>query len=309
MKVPFFKIKLTLVFFLIISTCFADFYKLDFIVRNQPDRLIVLGLVKGDEFIPVDSTLAKNELVQFRLPEKSVTGMYRIILEQSADSQSMDEEPQMFDFIFNNEHIIIETDYCSPEESVNVILSNENRLWYYFKRKINAIDSDIAHFEKRINGNKVKYNNEIINWAQQHNLLQLKRKMFLDHISRIDSSLFATQMIKSYKSPLMDGYLTEKERKDLFQKEFFKVVDFENEALIYTQCYTNNILNYLVSYNDINLSDEQREKAFKKAINIILANTGKNKTVYNFIVTYMKRGFVAINMKSLADFISSQEKI
>jgi hypothetical protein len=116
-------------------------------------------------------------------------------------------------------------------------------------------------------------------------------------------------MIKSYKSPLMDGYLTEKERKDLFQKEFFKVVDFENEALIYTQCYTNNILNYLVSYNDINLSDEQREKAFKKAINIILANTGKNKTVYNFIVTYMKRGFVAINMKSLADFISSQEKI
>jgi hypothetical protein len=129
--------------------------------------------------------------------------------------------------------------------------------------------------------------------------------LFLDKIFSEDSSLFAAQMVKTYKTPVRDGYLTETERKEVFQKEYFNHVHFENEALIYSQCYTDNIFNYLVSYNDKSFTNEQREEAYKKAIDVILANTNKNKVVSEFIVSYLKHGFEVLKMDGLVEYLSA----
>lgn len=295
---------LTLILLTGIISCFADIHKVDFIIKNQPERTVVLGILKGDSFIPVDSTLAKNELVQFRLPEESKTGIYRINMGKTAYARVMDEDPQTFDFIYNKEDIIIETDFKSPEKSVSVILSKENKFWFSFKQKVTIIDSEISFLEKKLNANKGEYNNETINTAQQFNLLQIERDLFLDKIFSRDSSLFAAQLVKSYKIPVRDGYLTEIERKEVFQKEYFNHTSFENEALIYSQCYTDNIFNYLVSYNDKSFTTQQREDAYKKAVDTILANTNKNKVVYEFVVDYLKHGFEILKMDGLVKYLS-----
>ena len=307
MKAAFIKTNLILILAFAATSCFANFYKLDFVIRNLPDRQIVLGIVKGDEFIPVDSLMAKNELAQFRIPEESISGVYRLNLGKTVYARVMDEDPQIFEFIFNKEDIIIETDFKSPEESASVVLSNENNLWFSFKKRIKTIDADIAYLEKKLNAHKGEYDNDAIQTAQQYNLLQKERDMFLNQVLREDSSLLVSQMIRSYKTPLLDGYLTEKERKEVFHKEYFKVAEFENETLIYSHCYTDNIFNYLVSYNDKSFNDEQRETAYKNAVNVILSNTNKNKVVYAFIVDYLKHGFEVLKMGSLVDYISSRE--
>jgi len=286
-------------------TGFADPYKIDFVIKNQPDRQIMLGLVKGDIFIPVDSTMAKNELVQFRLPEESRIGIYRINMGQTTYAKVMNEDPQILDFIFNKEDIIIETDFKTPQKSINVILSDENKFWVSFRKKIEIIDSEISFLEKKLNSFKGEYNNEAITNAQQYNLLQIERDLFLDKLYVENSTLFAAQMVKTFKTPILDGYLNEDERKKIFQKEYFNTVSFDREALIYSQCYTDNIFNYLVSFNDRSYSSVEREKAYKKAVEIILPNTNKNEKVYEFIVDYLKHGFEVLQMNTLVDYISN----
>ena len=305
MKITFKKLSFIISLIINLNYGFANPYKIDFVIKNQPDRQIILGLVKGDNFIPVDSTLAKNELVQFRLTDEAQTGIYRINMGQTGYAKVMNEDPQVFDFIFDKEDIIIETDFNSPVKSVNIILSDENKFWFTFRKKIGIIDSEISFLEKKLNAHKGEYNNEAIKNAQQYNLLQIERDLFLDKVFTQDSNLFAAQMVRTYKTPVLDGYLTEEERKEVFQKEYFNKVNFENEALIYSQCYTDNIFNYLLSYNNKDFTSVQREKAYKKAVEIILPNTNKSKIIYEFIVDYLKHGFEVLEMDSLVDYISN----
>ena len=299
------KIFISLLFTIAINTCFANFYKIDFILKNLPDRVIVLGLVKGDEFIPIDSLMAENELAQFRIPEESQTGVYRINMGQTKYAEVMDEGPQLFDFIFNKEDIIIETDFKSPEKSVSVILSTENKYWFAFKKKIQVIDTEISFLSKELDMHTGEYSNQTIKTAQQYNLLQIERNLFVDKIYREDSTLFAAQMVKTFKTPVLDGYLTGNERKEVFQKEYFKTVHFDNEALIYSQCYTDNVFNYLVSYNDKSFTKEQRIKAYKNGLDMILPNINKNKIVYDFLMEYLKHGFNVLEMQELVEYLSN----
>ena len=95
-------------------------------VSNQPAIPVVLGQVKGDKFIPVDSSLVQpvtsnspaesgtqnilpvsqsqrvnNETITFHFNESATSGMYRLILGKTRVAEIMNEPPQQFDFIFN----------------------------------------------------------------------------------------------------------------------------------------------------------------------------------------------------------------
>lgn len=301
------KALLTLLSIFLTCTCFAQPYSIKIYIKNQPAQdVVVVGVLKGDNFLPVDSTLASNKMVQYILPADALTGMYRINMGQSGYARVMNEDPQTLDFIFNKEDIVLETDFKNPDESANVMLSKENELWFSFKKRIQIIDSEISFLGKKLNDHKGDYTNETIKIANQYNLLQMERNLFLNKLTKQDTSLFVTHLIKAYKTVMLDGYISNKERKEIFQNQYLDSIDFRNESLIYSSIYTNNIFNYLVSYNESNFTNEQREEAYKKAVKNILNRTNENKKVYLFIVEYLKHGFEVLQMDGLVQYISSQ---
>ncbi|MCK5730363.1 MAG: TlpA family protein disulfide reductase [Draconibacterium sp.] len=296
---------LIFVFVSVFTICVAQPHSIAIIIKNQPDNIVVLGAIKGDDFIIIDSAFAEKELIRFNLHKDAESGMYRIIMGQTPYAKIMNEAPQQLDFIFNKESIVLETDFKSPETKTKVIESVENEIWFDFIQKEQFINHDLREREKEVNYYWAKdKTDEAIKVATEYNQLQVEYNLFITETAKKNNGTFAAKVISTYTEPLLDGYLTEIQRKELFQKEYFKALDFTDESLMNSQGYTNNIFKYLISYNKKGLTQEQREKEYIKAADIILTNTNKNEKIYEFILKYIIHGFEVLQFENVITYIA-----
>lgn len=287
---------------------FSQTYSIAVIVKEQPAQQIKLGLLKGDNVLPLDSSLAENGLVRFELPKDALSGMYRLNFGQTKSARVLNEDPQMLDFIFNQENIVMETNFESPQKSARVIESQENKVWFNFNKKMSFVDSDIKLLEKEVNLYwKRDEKDKAITAANQFNQFQLERDLLITQIAKENSELLVSQFILASKTPLLDGYLTEEERRKEFQNQFFNALTFNNEALIYSQVYTDKIFEFLVSFNDKSYTADEREKAYKKAVDMVLNNTSENKIVKTFITEYLIYGFKLLEMENIISYIKEHD--
>lgn len=283
----------------------AQPYTLGITIDNQPDTPVVLGEVEGDNFTPIDSAKAVNNLVKFTFPEDAHPGVYRLIFGQTLYAKIMDEAPQQIDVIFNYENIILETDFEAPEENLWVVLSEENRIWNEFKRREILFREELKIEEKEVdyyqnNGNTEK----LASVVESYNRLQNRRDQFITELIEKNPASLASQMIALFREPFMDGYLSAQERKQIFHENFLKNKDFTNKTLINSSVYTDIIFNYLVSYNQKDFNKRQREIAYQNAVDKILAATSQDPEVYEFIMDYLVHGFEVLQMENVITYIA-----
>lgn len=298
-----------ILFGIINGTCFAQTFKVEVQIKNQPSNYIVFGSVKGDDFLPIDSLMLKQSFgkISFNFPENSHSGIYRIVFGKTAAARIMNEPAQQLDFIFDNENLVFDTDFKAPVENLKVIQSKENTVWFGFLAKDKVIKQNIGLLGKEIDsywqkGDTVK----VINLANEFNQLQMERDMLVMQTAQNNRGLFVSQMIKNLREPLLDGYLTPTERKLSYKKEFFKMLDFSNPALINTSVYTDNIFKYLVMYNNYEFTQKQREAEYIKALDVIVPNIKKNEQVYRFLMDYLIHGFKVLQMENVIGYISKK---
>ena len=278
-------------------------------IKNQPDNAIVFGSVKGDDFNAIDSTTLKQPVgkVRFTFPENAHSGVYRIVFGTTPAARILNEPPQQLDFIFDNENLSFDTDFKAPVENLKIIQSKENTVWFEFFAKYMVIRQNIEMLEKEIDNNWQKGDMaKVITLANDFNQLQMERDMFVVQTSQENRGLFASQMIKNLREPLLDGFLTNAERKQSFKKEFFKSLDFTNPALINSSIYTDNIFKYLVIYNQYDFTQKQREAEYIKALDIIVPNIRQNEQVYSFLMGYLVHGFNVLQMKNVISYMSKK---
>lgn len=305
-----FNILLNFILFSIISfSGFAQTFKVEVQIKNQPSGQIIFGSVKGDDFIPIDSTSLKQSFgkITFAFPENTHPGIYRIVFGLSAAAKIMNEPPQQLDFIFDNENLAFDTDFKGPVENLKVIQSKENTVWFGFLAKDKVIRQNIDLLGKEIDSYWQKNDSvKVIKLANEFNQLQMERDMLIVKTTQENRGLFVSQVIKNLREPLLDGYLTPAERQLSFKKEFFKTIDFTNPDLINSTVYTDNIFKYLVSYNNYGFTQKQREAEYIKALDIIVPNIKHNEKVYRFLMDYMIHGFKVLNMDNVISYISKK---
>ena len=285
----------------------AQTFTVEVQIVNQPDNKIIFGSVKGDDFIAIDSTSLKTPVgkVKFTFPENAHPGVYRIIFGQTPAARILNEPPQKLDFIFDSENIVFNTDFKAPVESLKVIQSKENIVWFDFMAKDKTVQQNIELLEKEIDNSWQRGDTaKVIDLANEFNQLQMERDMLVVQTSQDNRGLFASQIIKNLRQPLLDGYLTPEERNQSFKKEFFKTLDFTDPLLINSSVYTDNIFNYLVSYNKYEFTQKQREAEYIKALDIIVPNIKQNQEVYQFLMAYLVHGFKVLQMDNIISYIS-----
>lgn len=325
----------------------AQPYSLQVNISNQPDNPVILGSIRGDKFTPVD-TLELQKVtgslpadyntgsqsavqkvtsnyqmkeVRWQFPASATPGMYRLVFGQTTYARVMDEPPQQLDFIFNKENIVFETDFKAPQDSLKVIASEENRMWFNFLQKeqllndeLELLEKEVDYFQKRIAAakssspaetNLAELEQQASQKANAFNQLQLERDRFIENTVNDNSGLFAARLIQTYREPLRDGYLTEEERKKSVQQEFFRYVDFSDESLINSPVLTDKVFDYLVSYNQPAFNREQREVAYIKAVDEIMAHLqDANEKVAEFILNYLVDGFEGLGMENVLNHIA-----
>ena len=288
---------------------FAQIFTVEVQIKNQPNSTILFGSVKGDDFTAIDSTTLNQPVgkVNFTFLANAHPGVYRINFGASSYSRLMNTAPPYLDFIFDNENIVFETDYKNPAENLKVVESKENVLWFEFQARDKLLRQNIDLLEKKIDQYWLtKDTAKVIDAANEFNQIQMERDLFVVKNSQENRGLFAAQMIKNQRQPLLDGFLTPEERKTSYKKEFFRTLDFSDASLINTSVYTDNIFNYLVSYNNPMFTQKQREAEYIKALDVIVPNIRQNDEVYRFIMGYLVHGFNVLKMDNVISYISKK---
>lgn len=298
---------------------YAQPFSLEIQIEQLPGNHIVLGAISGDDFTTLDTLLVhpvnksismNSKATQYTFPENLPEGMYRLVFGQTTYAKVMDEAPQQLDFIFNHENLIFETNFDAPEDSLLVVLSEENRVWFEFLHKEKQLVKELQEWEKELNYYQDKDNSGTGSKLQtaiaRYNTLQKERENLIAEMENRYPGLLATEMIKMYREPFLDGNLTKQQRKDLFQKEFFNALDFTNEKLIHSPVYTDRIFYYLTSYNQPGSTKEQLENEYLKAVDEVVAHTNQNPKVVEFILGYMMHGFEVLKMDKVIDYIKKE---
>lgn len=308
-RIIFFFFANIIIFTLSGATSFAQTFTVEVQIKNQPNTTIIFGSIKGDDFTPIDSTTINQSFgkIKFAFPENAHAGVYRINFGMTSAAKILNEPPQLLDFIFDNENLVFETDFKAPVENLKVIKSKENIVWFEFLTRDNVIRQNVEIIEKEIDNNrKIGNSAKMVDLANEYNQLQMERDMFVVQTAEESRGLFVSQMIKNLRVPIFDGYLTEEERKASFKKEFFNALSFNNPDLINSTIYTDNLFKYLVSYNQYNYTQKQREEEYIKALDIIVPNIKENEEVYQFLMAYLVHGFNVLNMDNIINYISKE---
>lgn len=289
----------------------AQPFSVEVTITNQPKNSIIFGSVRGDDFTPVDSSFLypESNKVKFQFPENAKPGMYRIVLGQTAYAKVMDEAPQQITFVFNNENLVFKTDYKEPDANFVIVQSAENKIWFDFLAKDKIIRQEIKALQKDLDYNwSVDNKDKAVKIANDFNTLQMERDLLVVQTAKESQDLLVSALIKNQRRPILDGYLTPAERVESFKKDYFNALDFTDERLIQSTVYTDNVFEYLVSYNNPELTQEQREIEYIKAIDIIVQNTNKNEKVYRFILGYITHGFEVLKLKNAVNYITTKYK-
>ena len=273
-------------------------------IKNQPENKILLGAVQGDDFLVIDSIEAPQGIATFTFDNKNHKGVYRINLGLTPYARLMNKAPQTFDFIFNYENIHIATHFKYPTDSLVVLQSSENKLWYEVLKKKQDFEQAFYLLEKEVDHFwSIKDSVRAFEKSNEFNRLQMGHDIYLAQKTQQNKELLVSKIIATYRQPIMDGFLSPEERKETFQTECFKTVDFTHEELIKSSAYSDKIFEYLITFNDPAFTKDQRIVAYKKALDQALPQINQNQQVYRFIKSYLFYGFESLGMPEIIGYI------
>lgn len=348
-------IKLSFVFIFFQSFVCAQTNSLKVSIKNQPDNPVVLGTIRGDKFtsvdtlelqtvagglpdenhsgsqIPIQQVTSSHQLkkINWQFPENVKTGMYRLIFGLTTYARVMGESPQQLDFIFNNENIVFETDFKAPYDSLIVLQSDENQVWFEFLKKekelqnhLDLLEKEVDYFQTKVTAEKSspgaiseadlqELEQQATQKSNTFNQLQMARDRFILNTAEKNKELLASRFIPIFREPVRDGYLSYRERNEFYQREYFRHIDLSNESLIHSPVLTDKIFDYLVTYNQPGLNQEQREQAYMRAVDAVMSQIESVKPgseisnpVYEFILNYLVSGFERLNMDNVLTYIA-----
>ncbi len=276
---------------------------------------VVLGRVEGDRFIALDTCVLDEGRVRFLLSEDDVQGVYRFNLGQTLVAEVMNEPAQLLDFVFNREQLIsLETDFLAPVDSVQVLVSEENRLWFEFIKKEKSYKKQKKDLEVQINYFQTQEDSYYTperrkTLVSDFNRLQKERDSLILSLCAKYPEKLVTCLITCYREPFLDGNTSLQERKDEYKASFYKTFSTHDERLIYSPVYTEKTFAYLMSYAEAGLPKKAFEDALKPAVDSILFHASSNDRLYDFVLDYLIRGFEKLDLMDLQVYLAENYSV
>ncbi len=280
-------------------------------IKNQPYWQLTLVQLKGDKSAVVDTIYYTRGGFYYAVPDSVQSGMYRIFLDPIGKLSQQLKDLHYLDVIYNKEDIKLTTDYHHLSDSLDVIVSDENRAWFVFVKRYNAYQDTITKMESEINYFQLHPEDKYYtDWRkksiiERYEVKQKARNLFLEKSIRDNSGLFAAKLMRMFSKPVLVGSLSASERKMEYIEHYFDHLDFSDPSLINSSEYTTRIFRYFMLYAQKGLSRQEQEDRFKKAIDVILKQTATNPDVSAFVADYFMRGFESMGLINLLNYLST----
>ena len=268
--------------------------KVDVAVSHLNSNKASLSALSGEKTAQIDSISSTSHgRFQFSLNRKDLhQGVYRISFEKG----------RWIDFINSGEDVTITTDANSIQESVKVVSSETNKLYYSFlklnreyKTKSDLLQLVLARYPK----------DDPYYATSRTRLTDLQKEysVFVGITSQRDPKSFVARYIRSSQLPFPDFDQSPENQLSYLKAHALDNVDFRDDGLIYSDLFTNKSIEYLTYYRNPQLPKELLEKEFMVAVDTILGKARVNLIVYQHIMEYLVDGFRKFGFEKCIDYI------
>jgi peroxiredoxin len=281
----------TVIIFISISKTCAQ--NVNIMLSNSTEDYANIYSLSGEKLAFIDSVISKSTgHFSFNLPGKFHQGFYRLMFDKN----------KWIDFVNDGEDITITTDANNILDSLKVIKSESNRLYYSFiklnkqyKSKSELLQLVLARYPKDDDYYAVTLNK----------LARLQKEYleFVDVTSQKNPSSFIAKYIKSAQLPVIDGDLPPEKQLSYLKNHTLDNVDFNNDELINSDLFSNKSIEYLTYYRNPQLPKELLEKEFMVAVDTILNKAKVNPLVYKHVVEYLLDGFKKFGFDVIINYI------
>lgn len=206
------------------------------------------------------------------------------------------------DFIYDGNDISLRTKPNSLIDSMKVITSESNELFYKFKR----MNRSFKEKRELIWLVLTNYPEDDSYYDVTKARLKKLQKNYLDFVqkeSQKNPDKFTARYIRSARLPVIDLNTSPENRVEYLKVNGLDHVDFNDTELIYSDLFTNKVIEYLTYYRDPGLSKSQLEDKFKNAVDSIVSKAKVNLLVYEHIVEYLINGFSRFGFEEVIDYI------
>jgi len=281
----------------------SNYQKKDFEVKGQVkgilSKTVYLTSFYGHKTTLIDSASVNSsgEFI-FNIDQKHPIGLYRIRMGQNLRAQFMGGGEQFVDLIFNYEDIEFKTHFDFPFDSMNIIKSNENKLYYDYilkndenKRKLELLYRIVQEYPKTD-----AFYKDLI---KQYNKVQKDNNSFSKNLISKNKGSFLSKIIAFDMLPIINLQQTPEERDRKMKEAFFGENDFNDTILLYSDLIPSKVIRYLSLYRNEGYSQEMQEGAFINAIDIVMGKIGTNESIHNNVLDYLIEGFERFGMESV----------
>lgn len=250
--------------------------------------------VSGERTTLLDSSIAvKGSSIHLSLPKDAVNpGMFRLILSPGA----------WIDFVNIGENVSLKTDARFLFDSMNVITSESNKLFYSFV-KLNKAYKTKTELLQLILARYPKNDSYYSETKRRLNELQSEYTEFVNITSQENPDTFIAQYIKSAQLPVVDADIPMDKRLAYLKAHALEYVDFDNSRLVNSDVFANKTIEYLTYFSNPQLPKELLEKEFCASIDSILNRARVNSIVYELVVEYLIDGFKRFGFDAVLDYI------
>ena len=262
-------------------------------VKNINGNKAMLFSLSGERTTIVDSIYSSNP-GEFVYQPKNIlhNGIYRFLFDIN----------KSIDFIYDGKDISIITDANNVLDSLRVITSESNKLFYTFIRLNKAYKTKTELLQLIL----VRYPKDDEYYSQtQKRLVELQNEYneFVNAASQKEPNSFIAGYIHSAQLPVIDYEIQSQQQIDFLKTHALDYVDFNNSLLIDSDIFTNKAIEYLTYYRNPQLPKELLKKEFIKAVDTLLNKSKVNQLVYQHITEYLIDGFKKFGFDNVLDYI------
>ena len=257
------------------------------------DKAYLFSL-EGEKTFLIDSinTSGDDNFVYSFLTTNDHPGFYRI----SFDSQ------KYLDFVIDNEDVEIEIDANNILDSLKVIKSESNKIYYKFiklnkeyKTKTELLQLILTRYPQEDDYYQ-KTKEKLIQVQEEY-------RYFVNVTAQVIPNSFIARYVRTAQLPVIAVEIPFDKQLIYLKASALNDVNFSDEGLIYSDAFTNKAIEYLTYYRNPQLPIGILEKEFEAAIDTILSKAKVNEIVYKHIAEYLLDGFKKFGFDNVIDYI------
>ena len=265
---------------LFISLTSVAQHKIEGSIFGHLNQNVTLLEYFGDKHKFIDSTRTDgNGWFSFDMDKNKPSGLYSLALENRP----------MFNFIFNNEDIILK--YEPGENKLpEFIFSIENLIYYDYLMQSEKYDhkatmlTDILQYYPE--------NDSFYFFTEKHfNAQQSDYRSYTDRIIEEYPHTLVSHIVRSDRPIIIPEDFSWNEYLDYNRSHFLDETDFRDTILLKTNILSGKAIDYLAFYSMSNMNKDMQEHFFIQAVDSILNRSMDDGRVYDFIMQYLIEGF------------------